>query len=1785
MGVVIGLRLVLAWGIARAINAQLNGRAVWGDLQLSWGAARLVAVQIDDAAGEPVLTCPELRISWSLSGLLHHRSLAGAIAEVVVEAPRLNVALGADGRLNLAALYRPPPSLRAVDPTRMFQGRVHVRDGEVSYRDARTAYAATFRRLEGALDMTTLERCRGRLTFEQEALAAAGAPAARWRIGAAWKRDLADLRVTCRGEAIDVAGWAGYGLAKAGSAVPPAARGRVLSGRGGLDLLLSTAGPLASWRDTLHLSGTVSIDDLAVRLDHPPLTVQGGRLRATLTRDMIDIRQLALRVGGDSIEIAGRLFDRRRPQVDLEVRVRAPSVAQTLRTLGVRPPRAVEGRAAMRLQMLGAWSSPPRVSAVVTSPRLRVAGRLLRDVVGRFTWSSGVWRVERAALRSSTGRLEAEGWVFGDGRRRVVLDVRTRDARLADLVGQLMGVRARASADLTVVGSEQDPIVVGRGCIQDAVVGGVAVTAASARFVCHKPALLFSDAQASTALGCFRAPAGFVDLTGTRELFASITGHGITHRLDRGEVRDASVSLVVAGRPKHMYAAGRVEATAVSAGGLTLRNVEALVAMSPQLLWLRNAAFSIGRERVNARGSFSLADRTFEGSAWSASLDLGPMLAQLPRAAAGLAAGRGPLALEVAGTPQSAAFHLGRGGIRPVEVGGLWNGRSVLGAACAQGIDAGALRGLGLARWYPRGALDALLLFALRPGRFDLDIAGVSRTLRVAGVPFDRVSFSASSSGGAIDVREASLSGSAAVVALHGRIPTRDSGAWKLEWGADLRDLRTIVDRLEVGVSPARVQRVLAHMRLRGLSGHAFVCGSVGGARRTPDVDGTLLVDRASLHGDAATAQGRFHATAREVVLAPSRVTLGGDIVEVEGRVDVSAIPRLALRVATPQLALHRALGFTPYARVDAAGWMDGDVRITGRTDRPIVAGRVGLSHGRVGSQLLDDVEMTMRGGKDSVIVEQMLARVGTGTVRGSGTLRLNGPLDLRLSAQDFPLRAIAPLKGGLWREARGDIDLHVGGTSARPAVDASFRARGMEVDGGGKSVSARGRVRWTAPRLELDALTLSLEGRRGSVQVEGALDFLKQTLPARFDDFLASRGSMAVTFQDASIETMLELAGQSERDASGLLRGSVRLSGAMKRPAVAGDLEAVELRLGGVDVGTLQGSAAFDLAGMQMDRLDLSTQGAAGALRVSGGGAISDAHLTVQASDLEVGALRPFLPWRFPFSGRLTASFDASGPLFNPRLSGRIALMDGRLSTVAFDSFTGSVSGSEGIYRLEDFVWRKGPHRATLHGTLPLRFERGVFTSPVPIDIKASLTEESLDVLSLFVPDMLDSPGRIRAALSVTGTVADVQWDGELTVRGGTIRHRNLGQPIENVEANVTLKERRLQIRDTAGRLGRGAFTIAGSADVSGVSLSDMNIRLNGKDLDVVALPYLAALVDVDLHLIGSTASPYVTGRVNTRSARVSLPIRGLGSLSSGASTRSSPAAVSGRERAIEAVREAERVAPRPAAEADDDEEEAPAGRRAPFSLPSLTLSVELNLGSDAWLRFLGSAVRAEGQLSLVGKGADAAPAGEIALKQGQIQIPFFPVTMRLSSGRAYFSPSNGWMPYLDATATAQVGQNEIYVDVKGKANNPDLRLSSNPPMPPAAIRLLLLGGTAAQSDLFGPGGYTQNTSLGVSALVSVAQATFLRPVTSFFGRLFGMSEVTVELLNQDSVQITVYKALGLKQKLQVFFSSLQGTLLQAFPRQLYGFEYRFTPAHLVRISSDNLGALHLFYQARWRF
>jgi autotransporter translocation and assembly factor TamB len=185
------------------------------------------------------------------------------------------------------------------------------------------------------------------------------------------------------------------------------------------------------------------------------------------------------------------------------------------------------------------------------------------------------------------------------------------------------------------------------------------------------------------------------------------------------------------------------------------------------------------------------------------------------------------------------------------------------------------------------------------------------------------------------------------------------------------------------------------------------------------------------------------------------------------------------------------------------------------------------------------------------------------------------------------------------------------------------------------------------------------------------------------------------------------------------------------------------------------------------------------------------------------------------------------------------------------------------------------------------------------------------------------------------------------------------------------------------------------------------------------------------------------------------------------------------------------------------------PPGADAP--LPFLRADLSVEIPRNAWIQGPGTAVEVSGSVHIDKElGAPFVISGSIETMRGFAS--FYGKKFALEDGRVTFTGSPELNPLLDVTVTKEVADYLITMHVGGRAQKPELTLSSTPELPQADIvSLLLIGKTTDRL-----------TSSERTTLASQAQQLASNLVAGQLENIVG------ERLGLDMIEITAGDTLG---------------------------------------------------------
>jgi hypothetical protein len=418
------------------------------------------------------------------------------------------------------------------------------------------------------------------------------------------------------------------------------------------------------------------------------------------------------------------------------------------------------------------------------------------------------------------------------------------------------------------------------------------------------------------------------------------------------------------------------------------------------------------------------------------------------------------------------------------------------------------------------------------------------------------------------------------------------------------------------------------------------------------------------------------------------------------------------------------------------------------------------------------------------------------------------------------------------------------------------------------------------------------------------------------------------------------------------------------------------------------------------------------------------------------LGDLRAFLQIQGTWSAlRGDLSFDASSLAFG---AGPAA---GHLGPAAL---TGRLSLGQAL----EIEWLRldSPDQATLEMTGhwgiagDLRALAGGDLSDAraaPLELDARLTAQDLSFLAGWYPLFRRVGGALSAEMGIAGSLEHLELSGGVRLEDGELRLATELPALEKVEAVLELEGDRLVIERLSGEIAGGPFACTGAVRLEGLE-PILDIDLLGYEVLLVQTETLRLRADAELSFEGPLAELEIGGSATVSDGRWSRNFDYFGIRPGGAPT----------------VAE---------------------GRIDLFSFrepPLSQVAFDVRIASREPFRIENNLMRAKVRPDLHLGGSGAAPelTGTVYADSGLVKLPAS--TLRLTTGTVQFVEENPLIPYLDLTLQTRMRGYDITVHVGGTSADPEVELSSVPPLTSEGILTLVLTGQPPEQGLTAEGG-----------------------------------------------------------------------------------------------------------------
>ncbi len=829
--------------------------------------------------------------------------------------------------------------------------------------------------------------------------------------------------------------------------------------------------------------------------------------------------------------------------------------------------------------------------------------------------------------------------------------------------------------------------------------------------------------------------------------------------------------------------------------------------------------------------------------------------------------------------------------------------------------------------------------------------------------------------------------------------------------------------------------------------------------------------------------------------------TVGGEFRVLAGRFDLRGARDLSAALLDVQLAI----AFSEIAQLgqllgrdDWRGRIEGELILDGPLVDP--TGRLLLQGSDLTfeGQKLDTASIRAQVARGRVEVEELGARAPALTLAGSGTFLLREARleDVALDVAVTALETLVPTAGvqgaaHMTLSAAGPIG-HPEGLLALESRDLTVSARPID--------SLRVRASFAGyDGLSVDELAIATP--EGALTGAGRVTLAGDDVTVRLERLLVERE-----------DERLELAGPVELalGASGFSVSPFDLTGSLG--TLRGELRSLDqglaLRVELVELRPAPLLAALPLAGWSLERIDGSFEAALGSesalptdwngelsalardenarewslqarLAQAGGRLTITEFKTTQAElggfsiqgevPFEPGSANPLgegelaltitanavRPTSWPYLGDLPYEPDGeleldaqlSGTWRAPRgslsIDGRafsILRPDGRLAGDGEAERLGPVALDLDLDLADGLVIRSGKLHTEQLGAIeldgrldiPLDVERWRTTGSALLDeasmqAAAHLNVHDLAFLAKTTEALRRTSGNLTGVLEVSGTLAEPHVTGEFALEQGELRLASSFPAMKDLRGRVKVQDKTWKVVGLTGEFGASQFAITGEVDLGGAE-PVVTIGLHGSDLLLFRSPEVRVRANANLDVKGPLSRLKTTGLVEITDGRFGQNFPLLAGLFDGDAKPKS----TGRGIALSFWHE------------------------PPLSDMRFDVAVRTKTSFLIKNNLIKGGLRPD--LRLIGTGEVPILNGPIFFDPTEIQLPSGAV--EITSGLINFRANDPFVPKLELSAGARMLGYDIQARITGDYDDPEIELSSTPPLPNEPLLVLFLTG-----------------------------------------------------------------------------------------------------------------------------
>jgi translocation and assembly module TamB len=265
---------------------------------------------------------------------------------------------------------------------------------------------------------------------------------------------------------------------------------------------------------------------------------------------------------------------------------------------------------------------------------------------------------------------------------------------------------------------------------------------------------------------------------------------------------------------------------------------------------------------------------------------------------------------------------------------------------------------------------------------------------------------------------------------------------------------------------------------------------------------------------------------------------------------------------------------------------------------------------------------------------------------------------------------------------------------------------------------------------------------------------------------------------------------------------------------------------------------------------------------------------LNLTLSNVDVAAIDALLLRAPQFSGRLEATGTLRGTAESPEAAAKFTVTGGGFRQFTYESFGGTVNYTPTTVNLDTRLQQKPDTWIEAKGSVPTALVRGAgATSGEPVDLRIDSTPIDAGIVQGFTTALTGVTGTIEAHVRLTGTAADPQPDGVMTIQNAAFTLEPTGVTYTDLDGRIDLQADRVHIEEIRLLDNRQSpLTLTGDLAFRERTVGEMSIAVKTEDFKVIDNEMGNVRINSDLQLTGQLNAPRLEGDLGVTTGEINL-------------------------------------------------------------------------------------------------------------------------------------------------------------------------------------------------------------------------------------------------------------------------------------------------------------------------